>query len=163
MPRRHRIPRVNVTPNTRQIVVSLGRSFDDQPAQGIELVLRLCKKTPDGVEHTMDWNPYDVCDGSAKFEIPCEFTDTGEFPRGLYRAKLMSGTCYIGCLEIVKAPGVYSAGVRADDDACANSNWCEPTCEVPEKKEECTTVDGCPGTCVTELEYSPTYLEDIEP
>ena len=157
----HRNPRVHIVPGTRQIEVRVGRAFDDH-TQEIECVtLTLCRKEVDGFKAEGTWTAYDGCDGIVKFEVPCEFTTSPEYPRGLYYATVKVGDCVLGCLEIVKAPGLGVLGASADSEACDKDKWCEPTCKVPEpKKQDCEPKEGCPGSCDIEETFEPTYLEE---
>lgn len=146
---RHANERFYLTPDTREIVLGLGRAFSgtfatSDPCVEIELKRRACT-----VQETLRWTAYHLDDDrKAHFNIPEELTvDATKFPRGFYDIKVFVNDCHFADIEMVKAPGYYVKELISNetDGTCDTGKWLEPSCD-PEPTEV-TESFVCPNEC----------------
>ena len=181
---RHNNPRFYIGPKTNELVLGIGRAFstlvsDPLGDVSVTFTRRMC-----GASDEITFISYAVTpDGFAHFEIPDNFrTDADTWGRGFYDGVVNVGDCYIGDVELIKAPGHYLSFGQSVQDRCKGGTvWVEPSCDElmidcncnckgnPTSycncKRKAMVGDNCP-TCyneefVTRAEISPGWIEPV--
>lgn len=164
---RHANPRVYVGPETKEITISLSRSFGVNA--DLDSVTIDFKRKKVGAEVISTWSSYDVTNDKAHFEIPEEFrTNIIDFPRGFYDGSVFFGECIIGDIELIKAPGHYFKSSESIEHKCVEDNtWVEPDCA---DEEESVITCGCncngdpdePCDCIHQVKNNcPTCFNEV--
>lgn len=158
---KYRNKRLYIDPKSSEIAVNIGRSYNTSTLSS-DVVKIIFTRRSDVNAVESEWTSYAVTsNGFHHFNIPSEFlSDVDNFPRGFYDGKVYIDECYIGDVELVKAPGRYVNESHVINNDCTNTGWVEPTCDDDQPCNTCTEhgVEGC-SQCFNTV-YLNTFNND---
>lgn len=127
---RHANPRVYIGPRTNEIIVPLSRANGVDLGDGVNTVsITFTKRSVSSPVESI-WSSYAVKNGFARFQVPSDFKSNAEdYPKGFYDGVVKIDECYIGDVELVKAPSFYLGPADSVEDGChSQDEWVEPEC-----------------------------------